>query len=72
MTNYVTHELGHPLHAFDLERVAALDGGSRPITLTVRRARSGESLECLDGTTRVLDPADMIVVLDNLAHAITA
>ncbi|MGA3184659.1 MAG: phenylalanine--tRNA ligase subunit beta [Candidatus Dormibacteria bacterium] len=61
VTNYVTHELGHPLHAFDIERVAALDGGGRPVTLTVRRARAGESLECLDGTTRALDPADMII-----------
>ena len=61
VTNYVTHELGHPLHAFDIERVAALDGGGRPVTLTVRRARTGESLECLDGTTRALDPEDMII-----------
>jgi phenylalanyl-tRNA synthetase beta chain len=61
VTNYVTHELGHPLHAFDIERVAALEGGGRPATLTVRRARPGESLECLDGSTRALDPADMII-----------
>jgi phenylalanyl-tRNA synthetase beta chain len=61
VTNYVTHELGHPLHAFDIERVAALDGGGRPVILTVRRARAGESLDCLDGTTRALDPEDMII-----------
>jgi phenylalanyl-tRNA synthetase beta chain len=61
VTNYVTHELGHPLHAFDLDRVAALSGGAHPVTLTVRRARAGESLECLDGTTRALDPGDLVI-----------
>jgi len=61
VTNYVTHELGQPLHAFDLERVAALSGGSRPVTFTVRRAAAGESLDCLDGTTRALDPGDMVI-----------
>ena len=61
VTNYVTHELGHPLHAFDLDRLAALDGGGRPVTLTVRRARPGESLECLDGVTRALQAGDMVI-----------
>ncbi len=62
VTNYVTHELGHPLHAFDLDRLAALSGESRPVTLAVRRAQAGEGLECLDGATRTLDPADMVIV----------
>jgi phenylalanyl-tRNA synthetase beta chain len=61
VTNYVTHELGHPLHAFDFDRLAALDGGGRPVTLTVRRAQPGESLECLDGTTRELQAGDMVI-----------
>ena len=61
VTNYVLHELGQPLHAFDLDRVAALAGGARPVAFTVRRAQAGESLECLDGVTRALDPTDMII-----------
>jgi phenylalanyl-tRNA synthetase beta chain len=61
VTNYVTHELGHPLHAFDLDRLTALEGGARPVTLTVRRAHAGESLECLDGSLRVLQPDDMVI-----------
>ncbi|QEC48828.1 phenylalanine--tRNA ligase subunit beta [Baekduia soli] len=56
ITNYVMLETGHPLHAFDLDRVA---GG----TLTVRRARDGEPVETLDGQTRVLD-AEMLVIED--------
>lgn len=61
VTNFVTHELGHPLHAFDLERFTAVGGGERPATLAVRRARPGERLEGLDGRTRELDPADTVI-----------
>jgi phenylalanyl-tRNA synthetase beta chain len=56
ITNYVMHLTGHPLHAFDLDKVA---GG----TLTVRRARDGEQVETLDGQTRTLD-AEMLVIED--------
>ncbi len=61
ITNYVTHELGHPLHAFDIERLAELSGGGRAVTLAVRRAHAEERLECLDGQTRELDPADLVI-----------
>jgi phenylalanyl-tRNA synthetase beta chain len=47
---------GHPLHAFDLDKVA---GGE----LTVRRANDGEQIETLDGQTRTLD-AEMLVIED--------
>ena len=50
ITNYVMLLTGHPMHAFDLARVA----GSR---LTVRRARDGEAVQTLDGQTRTLDSA---------------
>lgn len=53
--NYVMLELGQPLHAFDRE---VLQGG-----ITVRRARGGERLELLGGTTVALDP-DMLVIAD--------
>jgi phenylalanyl-tRNA synthetase beta chain len=56
ITNYVMLLCGQPLHAFDLDRIA---GGE----LTVRRARAGESLETLDGQSRVLDP-EMVVICD--------
>jgi phenylalanyl-tRNA synthetase beta chain len=56
ITNYVMLETGHPLHAFDLDRVA---GGE----LTVRRARDGEQIETLDGQTRTLD-AEMLLIED--------
>ncbi|MBA2347199.1 MAG: phenylalanine--tRNA ligase subunit beta, partial [Solirubrobacterales bacterium] len=56
ITNYVMFLTGQPLHAFDLDRVA---GG----TLTVRRARDGETLTTLDGQERTLDP-DIVLIED--------
>src|SRR4051794_8902307 len=56
ITNYVMLLTGHPLHAFDLDRVA---GGE----LTVRRAADGEQVETLDGQVRTLD-AQMLVIDD--------
>src|SRR6185503_11521599 len=56
VTNYVMLEIGQPMHAFDLERVA----GRR---LVIRRARPGEPLRTLDGIERQLDP-DVLVIAD--------
>ncbi len=56
VTNYVLWELGQPLHAFDLERLA----GRR---IVVRRARAGERLVTLDGVERALDP-EVLVIAD--------
>jgi phenylalanyl-tRNA synthetase beta chain len=56
VTNYVLLETGHPMHAFDLDR---LRGGE----LRIRRARPGERLQTLDGEERALD-ADMLVIAD--------
>jgi phenylalanyl-tRNA synthetase beta chain len=49
LTNYVMMEMGHPSHAFDLERVP--EG-----RLLVRWAEEGESLTTLDGQARRLGP----------------
>lgn len=61
-TNYVLHELGQPVHAFDASR---LQGG----TVSVRRAHAGEDLVTLDGVRRTL-PADAIVIADRQVQAV--
>jgi phenylalanyl-tRNA synthetase beta chain len=54
VTNYVLMELGHPLHAFDLEHL-------RQRKIIVRRAKSGERLRTLDGVGRLLKPDDLVI-----------
>jgi phenylalanyl-tRNA synthetase beta chain len=55
-TNYVMFELGHPLHAFDLDTVAQK-------RIVVRRAHAGESIRTLDGLERKL-PGETCVIAD--------
>ncbi|MDN5863275.1 MAG: phenylalanine--tRNA ligase subunit beta, partial [Salinisphaera sp.] len=57
VTNYVMLELGQPMHAFDLARLA---GG-----IQVRQARVGESLRLLDETEVVLDPSTLVIADDD-------
>lgn len=56
ITNYVMFELGQPMHAFDLQRLAAR-------RIVVRRARAGEVMRTLDGLERKLAP-EMCVIAD--------
>jgi phenylalanyl-tRNA synthetase beta chain len=54
VTNYVMVEMGHPLHAFDADRVAGN-------VLDVRWAVDGEELETLDGSIRRLSSQDLVI-----------
>jgi phenylalanyl-tRNA synthetase beta chain len=56
VTNYVMHEVGQPLHAFDRDQ---LSGGR----VVIRQARPGETLETLDHQQRQLS-TDMLVIAD--------
>ncbi|MBA2683111.1 MAG: phenylalanine--tRNA ligase subunit beta [Gemmatimonadaceae bacterium] len=55
-TNYMLHEVGQPMHAYD----ASLLAGA---AIVARRARAGETLRTLDGVDRKLDPS-MTVIAD--------
>lgn len=61
-TNFVTMAIGHPTHAFDLDK---LDGG-----IVVRRAHAGEKLRLLDGTERTLVSDDLVVADEKKALAL--
>jgi phenylalanyl-tRNA synthetase beta chain len=56
ITNLVLHEMGQPLHAFDLAKLT----GQR---IVVRRAGEREKIKTLDGVLRDLD-SDMLVIAD--------
>src|SRR5437867_2591158 len=56
ITNYVMHELGQPMHAFDLDKLAEN-------RIVVRRARNGETIKTLDEFDRALDDS-MLAICD--------
>jgi phenylalanyl-tRNA synthetase beta chain len=60
VTNYVTFEIGQPLHAYDYDKLRARANGSAPKIIT-RLPEPGETLETLDGVKRVLDPHNILV-----------
>lgn len=60
VTNYITFELGQPLHAFDYNKLVARHNGNAP-TIITRLAQAGETLDTLDEVTRKLDPHNILV-----------
>jgi len=52
-SNELLHRYGHPTHAFDADRIQG--------AVSVRMARSGETLVTLDGVTRKLTLEDLII-----------
>ncbi|HUB95591.1 MAG TPA: phenylalanine--tRNA ligase subunit beta, partial [Stellaceae bacterium] len=56
ITNFITFDVGRPLHVFDADRIKG--------NLVVRGARGGEALAALNGRSYALDP-DMTVIADD-------
>ncbi|MDR3297256.1 MAG: phenylalanine--tRNA ligase subunit beta [Prevotellaceae bacterium] len=54
VTNYVLHELGHPLHAFDADKIAGK-------TVVVRTCDEGNIFKTLDGVERKLAATDLMI-----------
>jgi phenylalanyl-tRNA synthetase beta chain len=62
ITNFVTYDLGRPLHVFDADRVKG--------DLVMRQARQGEELLALDGKTHRLQPGTIVIADDRGPAAI--
>ncbi len=58
VTNYVTHDLGRPLHVFDAAKV-------KGDTLLMRSAKAGETILALDGKDYTLDAGMPIIADEN-------
>ena len=54
ITNYIMLDLGHPLHAFDADKVSGH-------TITIRDSRDGESIMLLDGKNIKLQENDLLI-----------
>ena len=54
VTNFVLHETGHPLHAFDSAKI-------KGNVIKVRYARQSEKIITLDGVERTLLPHDLMI-----------
>ena len=54
ITNYVMHDIGSPMHAFDLQK---LNGPE----INVRMAKKGEKITTLDGVERTLDGTELTI-----------
>ncbi|HSY77445.1 MAG TPA: phenylalanine--tRNA ligase subunit beta [Bacteroidia bacterium] len=63
ITNYVMHETGQPLHAFDANKIK---GGK----VIVRKAKAGEAIITLDGTERKLHVEDLLICNESDAMCI--
>jgi len=61
-SNFVLLGMGHPTHAFDLDRI---EGG-----IVVRLAHKGERLKLLDGSERILEGDDLVVADERKALAL--
>ncbi len=62
VTNFVMHELGTPLHAFDASNFTE--------NVIIRNAKQGEKITTLDGVERVLSNTNLVIANDDEALCI--
>ncbi len=61
VTNYIMYLTGQPMHAYDYDKVKALDSNARHATITVRHPEKGEKLKLLNGKTLEPRPEDIMI-----------
>jgi len=61
ITNYVMMETGHPLHAFDYDKLSAKDEAQGYPDIVVRRAQENEEFIALDGKKYILDGDELVI-----------
>lgn len=59
ITNYVCHDIGQPLHAFDADKIAGRDAG--PGEIIVKTLPEGTPFVTLDGVERKLTATDLMI-----------
>ena len=68
ITNYLMMLTGQPLHAFDYDKLKAVNNGT--IDIHVRTGRAGETLHLLDGRDIELTPGDIVIANGDTAVAL--
>lgn len=68
VTNYLMMLTGQPLHAFDYDKLKALNNGE--VDIRVRAGREGEKLLLLDGREIELVPGDIVIANGQRAVAL--
>lgn len=54
ITNYILHEYGQPMHAFDAEKITGQE-------ISIRKAKKGEMFHALDGKEYTLDSTQLVI-----------
>lgn len=62
ITNYISYELGRPLHVFDADKIGK--------KLTIRCAKEQENINALNENTYDLNPSMTVIADDTTVHAI--
>ncbi len=72
VTNYIMMEFGHPLHAFDYDKIfpfSGLDSKDKK-SIIIRRAKKGETILALDENTYELSSDNLVIADEKHALAI--
>jgi phenylalanyl-tRNA synthetase beta chain len=70
ITNFVMLETGHPLHAFDYDKLAATNPDQAYPDIVIRKAHPKEEILALDGRTYTLEGDELVIADGQKASAL--